>query len=99
MTSKEKKNILISILLMCPASLFNEMQDGIAPALTVGFILTEWITGLIVSGVIAAIIFGIRFWIFKKGSFFTTYYKTTYIFCVLIISVYPLGFLFGRLFN
>ena len=99
MTLKEKKNILISFLLICPASLFNEMQDGTSPALTLGFILTEWITGLIVSGFIAAIIFGIRFLIFKTGSFFTTFYMTTYIFCILIISAYPLGFLLGKLFN
>tara|TARA_B110000114_G_scaffold84868_1_gene89735 strand:+ start:467 stop:766 length:300 start_codon:yes stop_codon:yes gene_type:complete len=99
MTAKQRNNILISVLLMCPASLFNEIQDGSSPSFTAGFIMSEWTAGLIVSSVISLIIFGLRYLVLKKGSLYTTFYKTTYIICVLIISAHPLGYIFGKIFK
>ena len=96
---KEKKNIIISTLLILPLSVYIELSDGIAPPVTFMFVIKEWLAAIVLCLTISLIIYGLRYLIIRKGSFLTTYYKTAYFFCAFIVLSYPIAFLFGFLFS
>ena len=97
LSSKNLKNIIVSLVLLFPATIFNEIQDGDTPEIDLKFIFSEWFGGFIVCLIISFIIFILSYFISKKISFFEVFYKTTYVICLLIVIAYPMGYLLGKL--
>jgi len=61
---------------MCPAAVYLEIRDGKGyEKIDLGFIIEEWLSGLISALFIATIVYGIKYNLKKGKKFYTLLYK------------------------
>jgi len=91
-------NVIISIILLLPASIFIENIDGLDVVNDFYGAMREWLGAIIVSLIIATISWGVYFLFNKKSLFVKAFYKSCYLFTIVSFSSYFIGYLIGVIF-
>jgi hypothetical protein len=87
------KHLILSTILLLPASIYLENRDGLEMVDDVYGAVSEWIAAFLVSLVIAVFSWGIFYIIKKKSSFVKALYKSCYL--ISFISVFTYWIFYG----
>ena len=93
---KINKHLIFSIILLLPSSIYLENSDGLDVIDDIYGATFQWITGFIISLVIALCYWGIFFKIKTKSSFVKALYKSCYLVSFLCFGGFWIGWIIGK---
>jgi hypothetical protein len=96
---KTNKHLLISLIILLPASLYLENSDGLDMIDDFYGLMSNWFGAIIVSLIIGTISWGGYFLFNKKSSFVKALYKSCYFVTFICFAGYWIGYIAGTLFG
>ena len=93
MKNKIILHVILSTLLLLPASIILENSDGLETVHNIQGYLKEWIASFFLTLIISGLIVGIKKILKKQTSFLNIYYYTAYVLSIFILLIVSLKYL------